>query len=140
MQLVCPACGTKNRVPDERLHDEPVCGRCGAALMAPEPVALTDQTFPGFIAGTELPIVVDFWAAWCGPCQQMAPHFEAAARQLPTVRFAKVDTDVSPAASVRYRIRSIPTLVLFRNGEEIARRTGAVSASELSAWLRGHLG
>src|SRR5688500_245001 len=99
MHLVCPSCGTKNRVPDERLHDQPVCGRCGTALMPAEPLSLDDRSLPGYIAGSELPVLVDFWADWCGPCKTMAPHFAAAARQLPEVCFVKVDTDAAPAAS-----------------------------------------
>lgn len=136
MHLVCPHCGATNRVPAERLGDGPVCGRCQTELMAAQPVALSDAVFPGFIAGTELPVLVDFWADWCGPCKMMAPQFQAAAQQLPQVRFAKVDTEASPKASVRHRIRSIPTLVLFHKGEEVARRSGAMSAQDLVRWVR----
>lgn len=139
MNLCCPACGTTNRVPDQRLNDRPVCGRCGAELMAAKPAALTDDTFPKFVANTDLPVLVDFWADWCGPCKMMAPHFANAAAQLPDVRFAKVDTEASPQASAANDIRSIPTLILYRLGREVARQSGAMASADLVRWLQGQL-
>lgn len=138
MLVVCPHCVATNRVPDERLDDGPVCARCRSPLMTPAPFALDDASFDAFVGRTGLPVVVDFWADWCGPCRMMAPQFEAAARQLPHVRFAKADTEAARQTAARFGIRSIPTLALFRDGVEVARQAGAMSAADIVRWLQTH--
>jgi thioredoxin 2 len=135
--VVCPDCQTVNRVPPERLVDRPTCGRCRQPLFTGAPVELTDASFDAHVGRSGVPVVVDFWAAWCGPCRSMAPHFARAASQLePHVRFAKVDTDASPQVSARHGIRSIPTLIVFRDGREIARQSGAMDSGSLTRWLQ----
>jgi thioredoxin 2 len=140
MYLVCPACSATNRIPDDRLGDTPVCGKCGSELLKPEPISLSEDALPKFIANTELPVLVDFWADWCGPCRAMAPQFEMAAKLAPGIRFVKIDSDSAPATSQRYAIRSIPTLLLFKNGVEVARHSGVLPASEIISWSKHHLG
>ncbi len=135
MLIVCPSCHATNRVPDARLADGPVCGTCKAPLTSPEPFVLDDQSFANYIARTELPIVVDFWAAWCGPCKMMAPQFAAAAKQMPSVRFAKVDTEAAQQTAAQFNIRSIPTMVVFVGGREVARQSGAMNAADIVRWV-----
>lgn len=137
MIVVCPNCATANRLDAARARDEPVCGKCGKALLDGRPHAIDDAGFERFVARNEVPVVVDFWAAWCGPCRAMAPQFEQAARELQgDAVFAKVDSDASPAASSRLGIRSIPTLLLFRGGKEVKRQSGAVQAAQIVAWVK----
>jgi thioredoxin 2 len=134
MQLACPHCGTRNRV-DDRRATEAVCGTCHAALAPAAPVEVPGENLTRYVTGTEQPVVVDFWADWCGPCKMMAPAFAEAARQRPGVRFVKVDTDAAPDVAARHAIRGIPTVMLFRGGKEAARRSGALSTAQLLGWI-----
>lgn len=137
MVVVCPHCQTGNRVPAERTQDDPACGRCGKALLPGHPVVLNDATLERVGQG-ELPVVVDFWAQWCGPCRMFAPHFEQAAAQLRgTAILAKLDSDANPRSSARHGIRSIPTVLMLRGGREVARQSGAMSLAQLVQWVRG---
>ena len=139
MHLVCPQCLVVNRVPEQRLADQPVCGKCRAALLPDAPVALEGAAFEKYVASSEAPVLVDFWAEWCGPCKMMAPEFAALAARRRDVRFVKVDTERNQPLSAQHGIRSIPTIALFRSGREIARVAGAMRAAQLNQWLDGAL-
>ena len=139
MHLVCPHCATVNRIPSNRIAENPRCGKCREPVFTGQPTELSDSSFETHISRSDIPVVVDFWAPWCGPCKMMAPAFEQAAAQLePGVRLAKLNTEEAQATAARFQIRSIPTLALFKNGREVARQPGAMGAADIVRWVQAN--
>lgn len=140
LQLVCPHCSALNRVPAQKLGDHPSCGKCHDPLISGHPVNVTDQNFSRFLEKNDLPLIVDFWANWCGPCKNFAPVFSQVASEMSTqVTFGKLDTEAQQYTASRYQIRSIPTLMLFHHGREIARLSGALPKPQFTQWLKQQL-
>lgn len=140
LHIVCPYCQTINRLPSERLAEKPHCGTCKQALFAGRPSKLTASNFDFYIEQHDIPVVVDFWAPWCEPCKTMTPAFEQAALRLePWVRFGKVNTEQERSLAAQYQIRSIPLLILFKSGRELARQSGAMNTSDIMSWVNKHL-
>ena len=135
MIIVCPSCGAENRVPEDKLNAQPTCGQCHQNLITLAPIELNEQNFSNFVSHSDLPIMIDLWAEWCGPCKMMAPHFAEVAKNNPHVVFAKIDTEANPRLSSAFNIRSIPTLVLMNKTTEVARISGALRANQLQEWL-----
>jgi thioredoxin 2 len=141
MEIVCPRCAAVNRVPAGKPAEKAKCGACKTALFSGKPADATAQNFATHIGRNEIPVVVDFWAAWCGPCRAMAPAYERVAGELePGVRFLKVDTEAEQQLAAQYSIRSIPTVMMFKNGRMIAQRAGASDAASLRTWIEQNAG
>jgi len=139
LHVVCPHCAAVNRISGQKLQDAPNCGQCKQPLFTGEPLDLNAANFDRHLARNDLPVVVDFWAPWCGPCRQMAPNFHQAAIDLePYVRLVKVNTEAEQQLAARFNIRSIPTLAIFRQGREIARQSGALDLGALKRWIQPH--
>ena len=135
--IVCPHCSAVNRIPAARLGDHPKCGKCKQPLFTGHPVELTDQNFAKFISNSDLPVIVDFWAEWCGPCKMMAPAFAEASAQLePNVILAKLNTEVAQQTAAQFGIRSIPSIIKFKDGKEVARQAGALNAQQIIQWVQ----
>ena len=138
--IVCPFCSAVNRIPAQKLGKSPACGKCHKALFDGHPVTLNTGNFQKHINRNDVPVVVDFWAPWCGPCKMMAPAFEQAAVELsPNVRLAKLNTEDEQTIGAHLNIRSIPTMVIFKNGREVSRQAGAMSAADIKSWVQSNI-
>ncbi|MCF6225778.1 MAG: thioredoxin TrxC [Xanthomonadales bacterium] len=140
VHVVCPTCSAINRIPAGKMSANPSCGKCGKPVFPGHPIDLNANNFMQHINRNDIPVVVDFWAPWCGPCKTMAPWYSDAAEKLePRVRFAKLNTENEQAIGAKFNVRSIPTLILFRKGKEIARSAGAMQSAQIVNWIQAQL-